>query len=175
MNTETLTYSRSKGVFAGLTLEGAVVQQDDDSTIAIYNKKVPFRRVLSGKIAAPQMRAEFDQAVAAASHQARGGKTKASQRSQRLGPVQAPLGRGILVLAVPVTFIPKQIADAKRIPSWMGILCSCKEKEFSHSLRGTSAVKVTCCESPCKVASLAPTEPVNVPVFHGDPLKVPSW
>ncbi len=32
MNTETLTYSRSKGVFAGLTLEGAVVQQDDDST-----------------------------------------------------------------------------------------------------------------------------------------------
>jgi lipid-binding SYLF domain-containing protein len=48
MNTEMLTYSRSKGVFAGLTLEGAVVQQDDDSTIAIYNKKVPFRRVLSG-------------------------------------------------------------------------------------------------------------------------------
>src|ERR1051325_11711144 len=71
MNTETLTYSRSKGVFAGLTLEGAVVQQDDDSTIAIYNKKVPFRRVLSGKIAAPQVTAEFMQAVAAASHQAR--------------------------------------------------------------------------------------------------------
>ena len=32
---------RSKGVFAGLTLEGAVVEQDDDSTIAIYGKKVP--------------------------------------------------------------------------------------------------------------------------------------
>src|SRR6266705_2116958 len=38
MNTEMLTYSRSKGVFAGLTLEGAVVQQDDDSTRAIYGK-----------------------------------------------------------------------------------------------------------------------------------------
>src|SRR5207244_5409252 len=38
MNTEMLTYSRSKGVFAGLTLEGAVVQQDDDSTRAIYSK-----------------------------------------------------------------------------------------------------------------------------------------
>src|SRR5438874_10873673 len=37
MNTEMLTYSRSKGVFAGLTLEGAVVQQDDDSTRAIYS------------------------------------------------------------------------------------------------------------------------------------------
>ena len=76
MNTETLTYSRSKGVFAGLTLEGAVVQQDDDSTIAIYNKKVPFRRVLSGKVAAPEVTAEFMQAVAAASHQARVAEAK---------------------------------------------------------------------------------------------------
>ncbi len=38
MNTEMLTYSRSKGVFAGLTLEGAVVEQDNDSTRAIYGK-----------------------------------------------------------------------------------------------------------------------------------------
>jgi len=76
MNTETLTYSRSKGVFAGLTLEGAVVQQDDDSTIAIYNKKVSFRRVLSGKIAAPEVTAEFMQAVAAASHQAQVAEAK---------------------------------------------------------------------------------------------------
>ncbi|HWO27178.1 MAG TPA: lipid-binding SYLF domain-containing protein [Candidatus Acidoferrum sp.] len=38
LNTEVLTYSRSKGVFAGLTLEGAVVEQDNDSTHAIYGK-----------------------------------------------------------------------------------------------------------------------------------------
>jgi lipid-binding SYLF domain-containing protein len=36
MNMEVLTYSRSKGVFAGLPLEGAVVEQDNDSTHAIY-------------------------------------------------------------------------------------------------------------------------------------------
>jgi lipid-binding SYLF domain-containing protein len=76
MNTEMLTYSRSKGVFAGLTLEGAVVQQDDDSTIAIYNKKVPFRRVLSGKTATPEVAAEFMKAVAAASHQAQVAEAK---------------------------------------------------------------------------------------------------
>ena len=35
MNTQVLTDSRSRGAFAGLTLEGAVVQQDDDSTCAI--------------------------------------------------------------------------------------------------------------------------------------------
>jgi lipid-binding SYLF domain-containing protein len=32
MNTEVLTYSRSNGIFAGITLEGAVVEQDNDST-----------------------------------------------------------------------------------------------------------------------------------------------
>src|SRR4051812_38959083 len=47
MNTEMLTYSRSKGVFAGLTLEGAVVEQDNDSTHAIYGKHMMFRRILS--------------------------------------------------------------------------------------------------------------------------------
>jgi SH3 domain-containing YSC84-like protein 1 len=71
MNTEMLTYSRSKGVFAGLTLEGAVVQQDDDSTRAIYHKKLPFRTVLSGKTATPEVAAEFMKAVSGASRQAR--------------------------------------------------------------------------------------------------------
>src|SRR5260370_106868 len=34
LNTELLTYSRSRGIFAGLTLEGAVVEQDADSTVS---------------------------------------------------------------------------------------------------------------------------------------------
>src|ERR1043165_3950660 len=42
MNAELLTYSRSKGVFAGLTLEGAVVEPDQDSTIAIYGKDAKY-------------------------------------------------------------------------------------------------------------------------------------
>src|ERR1700716_3321850 len=45
MNSELLTYSRSKGAFAGLTLEGAVIEQDDDSTKAIYGREIPFRTV----------------------------------------------------------------------------------------------------------------------------------
>src|SRR5881227_1951902 len=49
LNTELLTYSRSKGAFAGLTLEGAVIQQDDDSTRAIYGKNMKFRNILSGR------------------------------------------------------------------------------------------------------------------------------
>jgi lipid-binding SYLF domain-containing protein len=70
LNTEMLTYSRAKGVFAGLTLEGAVVQQDDDSTRAIYGKKIPFKRVLSGKTQTPVVAEEFMKAVSDAGKQA---------------------------------------------------------------------------------------------------------
>src|SRR6202166_3982017 len=70
MNTEMLTYSRSKGVFAGLTLEGAVVQQDDDSTRAIYGKRMMFRNILSGKASTPRSGDAFVKAVSDAGHQA---------------------------------------------------------------------------------------------------------
>src|SRR5258705_9367439 len=70
LNTQMLTYSRSKGLFAGITLEGAVVQQDDDSTIAIYGKNVKFRKILSGKVSTPQSAEAFMRAVSDAGHQA---------------------------------------------------------------------------------------------------------
>ena len=70
LNTEVLTYSRSKGIFAGLTLEGAVVQQDNDSTHAIYGTHMKFRSILSGKASTPASAVEFVKAVADAGHQA---------------------------------------------------------------------------------------------------------
>jgi lipid-binding SYLF domain-containing protein len=71
MNTEMLTYSRSKGVFAGLTLEGAVVEQDNDSTHAIYGKHMAFRNILSGKVSTPVSAEAFRKAVSEAGQQAR--------------------------------------------------------------------------------------------------------
>src|ERR1043165_1074024 len=76
LNTEMLTYSRAKGVFAGLTLEGAVVEQDDDSTRAIYGKKIAFRRVLSGNAMTPAVAEQFMKAVSDASKQARVAEVK---------------------------------------------------------------------------------------------------
>jgi lipid-binding SYLF domain-containing protein len=70
MNAELLTYSRSKGAFAGLTLEGAVVEQDSDSTTAIYGKDIPFRRVLIGNVKPPAAAASFMAALSMAGHQA---------------------------------------------------------------------------------------------------------
>jgi lipid-binding SYLF domain-containing protein len=53
LNTEMLSYSRTKGIFGGLTLEGAVVEQDNDSTWAIYDHEPSFRHVLSGAVPVP--------------------------------------------------------------------------------------------------------------------------
>jgi len=64
--TEILTYSRAKGLFAGVTLEGAVVQQDDDSTLAIYGKNINQKALLSGNVAAPEVAEGFLAAVRSA-------------------------------------------------------------------------------------------------------------
>src|ERR1700674_52565 len=53
MDTEILTYSRAKGAFAGLTLEGASLRQDSDSRHAIYGRNATTRALLLGKVPAP--------------------------------------------------------------------------------------------------------------------------
>lgn len=53
MKAEILTYSRARGVFAGLTLKGSVVTQGRDDTRAFYGRMVPFRTILNGNVAAP--------------------------------------------------------------------------------------------------------------------------
>jgi SH3 domain-containing YSC84-like protein 1 len=63
MNTELLTYSRSHGIFAGLTLEGAVVEQDADATTAIYGHDISFRHILTGRTLAPASATSFLSAV----------------------------------------------------------------------------------------------------------------
>lgn len=50
---EVLAYSRSRGIFAGLTLKGASIRQDDDSTRAVYGHMVNFRPLLTGQVAPP--------------------------------------------------------------------------------------------------------------------------
>jgi SH3 domain-containing YSC84-like protein 1 len=70
LNTEILTYSRARGAFAGLTLKGASIRRDDDSTEAIYGHKVSTRRILSGQVAVPAAAQSFLDAVRNAKAQA---------------------------------------------------------------------------------------------------------
>jgi lipid-binding SYLF domain-containing protein len=70
LNTEILTYSRAKGIFAGLTLTGADVRTDDDSMKAIYGPGFSTRAVLRGDVPAPASAAPFLDAVRGAKEQA---------------------------------------------------------------------------------------------------------
>jgi lipid-binding SYLF domain-containing protein len=53
LNSEILTYSRSKGLFAGIDLNGAEVKQDDSTTKDLYGRVVPFTQILSGQVRTP--------------------------------------------------------------------------------------------------------------------------
>ena len=70
LETEILTYSRARGLFAGLTLTGADVRRDDDSTEAIYGHDISTHRILSGEVAVPALAARFLDAVRDAKAQA---------------------------------------------------------------------------------------------------------
>ena len=63
LETEVLTYSRARGAFAGLTLTGAAIRRDDDSTEAIYGHEISTGRILRGEIAVPDSAQHFLDAV----------------------------------------------------------------------------------------------------------------
>ena len=58
-NAEFLTYSRARGLFAGVDLNGDVVHQNRADTEDVYGHAVPFDRVLSGGVATPPAAAHF--------------------------------------------------------------------------------------------------------------------
>src|SRR6185437_8555134 len=70
LDAEILTYSRAKGAFAGLTLNGASIRHDEDSTRAIYGHNVSNARILKGQVVMPTGARSFLEAVRSAKAQA---------------------------------------------------------------------------------------------------------
>jgi lipid-binding SYLF domain-containing protein len=70
LDTEILTYSRAKGLFAGISLAGSAIRHDSDATAAIYGTDVSTRTLLHGEIAAPASTRAFLDAVRDAKAQA---------------------------------------------------------------------------------------------------------
>jgi lipid-binding SYLF domain-containing protein len=54
MNAEILTYSRSKGLFAGISLDGAVVQADQSGDHAMYRESADRREIVDVSVRAPE-------------------------------------------------------------------------------------------------------------------------
>src|SRR5215468_11216399 len=53
MTAEVLTYSRARGLFAGVTVNGSAIHQDEDATRELYGRLVPFKTILTGAVATP--------------------------------------------------------------------------------------------------------------------------
>lgn len=59
LDTQILTYSRAKGAFAGVTLEGSGISQDEEAIRAVYGKVLTPRTILTGKVAPPASAHQF--------------------------------------------------------------------------------------------------------------------
>ncbi len=64
LNAEFLTYSRAKGLFAGIDLDGSVLSQNQDDTRAFYGTAQPFKTILDGNVPTPAEARPFVSTVA---------------------------------------------------------------------------------------------------------------
>ena len=71
LKAEVLTYSRARGLFAGIDLNGASITQDKDETRVLYGSFMPFSEILSGKVHPTEVSEPFLAAVRRYSGQSR--------------------------------------------------------------------------------------------------------
>lgn len=87
MRAEVLTYSRARGLFAGVTVNGALVRQDEDATREIYGRLVEFKTILTGAVPTPRGGEPF---VAAVRKATGGDETRAGASVRPKVPVNPP-------------------------------------------------------------------------------------
>jgi len=63
MNAEMLSYSRARGLFAGISLEGATLRPDEDADRELYHRDATNREILTGDFKTPQAAAKFERSL----------------------------------------------------------------------------------------------------------------
>jgi len=63
MRAEMLSYSRSRGLFAGISLDGATLRPDEDTNKELYGREVTNREILHGEFKTPAVAARFEHAL----------------------------------------------------------------------------------------------------------------
>ena len=63
MNAEMLSYSRSRGLFAGISLEGATLRPDEDTNKELYGREATNREILTGDFKTPAAAGKFEHAL----------------------------------------------------------------------------------------------------------------
>jgi SH3 domain-containing YSC84-like protein 1 len=63
MKAKILSYSRSRGVFAGVALKGTTLNQDGNANKALYGKEIDAKDILAGQIATPAVAKPVNQVL----------------------------------------------------------------------------------------------------------------
>jgi SH3 domain-containing YSC84-like protein 1 len=63
MNAEMLSYSRSRGLFAGVSLEGATLRPDEETNRELYGRDATNREILTGEFHTPEVASGFERAL----------------------------------------------------------------------------------------------------------------
>jgi lipid-binding SYLF domain-containing protein len=63
MNAEMLSYSRARGLFAGVSLEGATLRPDEDANKEMYRRAATNREILTGNFKSPAIAVKFERAL----------------------------------------------------------------------------------------------------------------
>jgi SH3 domain-containing YSC84-like protein 1 len=63
MNAEMLSYSRSTGLFAGISLDGATLRPDEDTNKELYGRETTNRQILAGDFATPAVARKFERGL----------------------------------------------------------------------------------------------------------------
>jgi lipid-binding SYLF domain-containing protein len=63
MNAEMLSYSRSRGLFAGISLEGATLRPDEGTNKELYGREATNREILTGDFKTPAAAGKFEHAL----------------------------------------------------------------------------------------------------------------
>jgi lipid-binding SYLF domain-containing protein len=114
LRSEALTYSRARGLFAGISINGAAIRQDEDSTRELYGREVPFRTILTGAVPIPRDGEVFVSAV----RKAVGSETNASSAPRKnSAPVNPPATSSAPPQPAPVAAQPASgSAPASTVP-----------------------------------------------------------
>jgi SH3 domain-containing YSC84-like protein 1 len=109
LKAEVLTYSRARGLFAGVTVNGSSITQDEDATRELYGRFIPFKTILTGAVDSPRGGEPFVAAVRKAVTGANGSSGTTSSNT----PVNPP-SHTANPLPTPVPFPPP---DASPTPA----------------------------------------------------------
>jgi len=63
LNAEMLSYSRSRGLFAGISLEGATLRPDEEANRELYSRAATNREILTGDFKTPAAAGKFERAL----------------------------------------------------------------------------------------------------------------